>query len=215
MQSWLRYPQARLLSVCSSEVLRVGTPRVRAVKGVWAEHSISRTTLPGSWVIYYPNQFLQSPAPLCYPNPPGLPRHSLLRGGGQLLWEGGALTQCFCLRPSVSPVPTLHHPPFSQHPSQLIAIRINPDKHLVYFHNVVSCPYSNENIFAHFRVLVTQFIAIYSRKADSNSTSKRKKGVGGKTDPLNPPLSLRAGNQNGNAWNRFLLVIGLGGGRVS
>lgn len=64
---------------------------------------------------------------------------------------------------------------FSQHPSQLITIRINLDTHFVYFHNVVSCPYSIENIFPHFRVRVTQFIAIYSTKADSNSTGEREK----------------------------------------
>lgn len=69
------------------------------------------------------------------------------------------------------------HPPSSHHPSPLITMRINLDAHFVYFHNVVNCPYSTENIFPHFRVLVTQFIAIYSTKADSNSTGERRKKV--------------------------------------
>ena len=95
-------------------------------------------------------------------------------------------------------------PPFSQHPSQLITFPVNSDIHFVYFHNVVSCPYSIENIFPHFGVLVTQFTAIYSTKADSNSTDERRG-----ENPTNPPPSLCAGNQNGNSWNRLRQVIGL------
>ena len=92
-----------------------------------------------------------------------LPPKPLARGWTQLHW-----------RKSLSwawghPPP----PPFSQHPSQLITFPVNSGIHFVYFHNVVSCPYSIKNIFPHFRVQVTQFIAIYSTKADSNSTDEK------------------------------------------
>lgn len=114
-------------------------------------------------------------------------------------WPRSRQCASLCPRPPPSP-------PSSHHPSPLITMRINLDAHFVYFHNVVNCPYSTENIFPHFRVLVTQFIAIYSTKADSNSTSERRKKKSTKLSP-----SLRAGNQNGNAWKRLLPVLGLVG----
>lgn len=68
-----------------------------------------------------------------------------------------------------------HQPSSSLHPSPLITTCIHLDTHFVYFHNVVNCPESTENISPCFRVSVTQFIAIYSTKADSNSTGERRR----------------------------------------
>lgn len=122
--------------------------------------------------ILFPKLGFLGISPLVYPHGFDLPGVSLLKLRLERLpplpGEGGQAAECLGLRPP-------HRPAIL--PPSIIARHHsgNLNTLFVYFHNVVSCPYSIENIFPHFRVLVTQFIAIYSTKADSNSTGERKK----------------------------------------
>lgn len=115
-------------------------------------------------LFYFPSWFFHRSAPLFIFIPQ--PSLAVYLQNSSLEAEPSCTGGKACHEPEATPEP----PPFSQHPSQLITFPVNSGIHFVYFHNVVSCPYSIENIFPHFRVQVTQFIAIYSTKADSNST---------------------------------------------